>query len=104
VIGMSEYFGKYLKQLLSDKEPDYENNIGGALDAWYDIEEPKLITKAVKTTAYWLTRGNKIIAIKDMKTSHIKNCINIIKKRKHWRRQYLTPLEIELEMREELNG
>lgn len=48
----------------------------------------------------WRTADNKLIAIKDMETSHIKNCIHMIhKKNGTWRYQYLRYFENELRRR-----
>lgn len=48
----------------------------------------------------WRTNDGELIAIKDMKTSHIKNCIKMIYKRNGtWRQQYLRYFENELRRR-----
>ena len=48
----------------------------------------------------WEQQNGKIIAIKDMETSHIKNCIHMIhRKQGAWRRQYLRYFENELRRR-----
>lgn len=39
----------------------------------YDIDE-------MLDTGYWTTKDDKRLEIKDMETSHIKNCINLILK------------------------
>ena len=50
----------------------------------------------------WRTKANENIAIKDMTTSHIKNCIKLIVKRVDWREEYLPILVKELINRNEL--
>lgn len=48
----------------------------------------------------WRTNDNILIAIKDMNTSHIKNCIKMIyKSNGTWRHQYLRYFENELRRR-----
>lgn len=45
----------------------------------------------------WRTKDGTLIAIKDMDTSHIKNCIKMIHKSNDtWRHQYLHHFELEL--------
>lgn len=45
----------------------------------------------------WVTADNELIAIKDMETSHIKNCIRMIyRKNGTWRQQYLRYFKAEL--------
>lgn len=50
----------------------------------------------------WKTKTGNGIAIKDMTTSHIKNCIKLIVKRDGWREEYLPNLVKELINRNEL--
>lgn len=48
----------------------------------------------------WRMNNGELIAIKDMETSHIKNCIHMIYKSKGiWRHQYLRYFENELRRR-----
>ena len=48
----------------------------------------------------WRMKDNSLIAIKDMKTSHIKNCIKMIyRSNSKWRHQYLRFFEEELRER-----
>lgn len=51
----------------------------------------------------WECKDGTIIAIEDMKTSHIKNCIAMIEKsinaNKPWRTEYLSTLKAELASR-----
>lgn len=58
-------------------------------------------------TLLWECKDGTIIAIEDMKTSHIKNCIAMIEKsiktNKPWRIEYLNSLKAELASRKELN-
>ena len=55
------------------------------------------------TETLWECKDGTIIAIKDMKTNHIKNCIAMIyrslKANKPWRTEYLEPLIEELKRR-----
>ena len=45
----------------------------------------------------WRMRDGSLIAIRDMETSHIKNCIKMIyKSNGRWRHQYLRYFEAEL--------
>lgn len=56
-------------------------------------------------TSIWRTRHGNLIAIKDMSTSHIKNCIKMIHRSNDtWRYQYLKYFEIELHKRNSLNN
>lgn len=56
--------------------------------------------KTVKVNTEWTTATGKVIAIKDMDTTHIKNSINKIKKSGGvWRGEYLEVLENELKRR-----
>lgn len=48
----------------------------------------------------WITRDGRMIPISKMDTSHIKNCIVLIQRRKKWRREYLDRLQLELYIRE----
>lgn len=51
----------------------------------------------------WRMANGNLIAIRDMETSHIKNCIKIIyRKNGTWRHQYLKYFETELRIRKEL--
>lgn len=53
----------------------------------------------------WRMNDGNLIAIKDMKTSHIKNCIKMIYKRNGtWRQQYLRYFENELRARKLRNS
>ena len=53
----------------------------------------------------WRMNDGNLIAIKDMKTSHIKNCIKMIyRKNGTWRHQYLRYFENELKRRKMLNS
>lgn len=52
------------------------------------------------TYPVWRTREDELIPIKDMETSHIKNCIHMIhRKNGTWRHQYLRYFENELRRR-----
>lgn len=53
----------------------------------------------------WKQADGNLIAIKDMETSHIKNCIKMIyRKNGTWRHQYLRYFENELRRRKMLNS
>ena len=53
----------------------------------------------------WRTADGNLIAIRDMETSHIKNCIKMIYRRNGtWRPQYLKYFETELRIRKKLNN
>lgn len=54
--------------------------------------------KKIKKSILWKTANGEEIKIEDMNTSHIKNCINKIKK-SNWRVEYLEALENELKRR-----
>ena len=78
-------------------EPDFGDDIKVLNGVVYVIEQ-----HAVPT---WVTADNRLIAIKDMKTSHIKNCINMIhRKNGTWRQQYLRYFENELRRRKLQNS
>lgn len=47
----------------------------------------------------WVTAKGQHILISNMQTSHIYNCINLIKRRSGWRIDYLERLELELVIR-----
>lgn len=44
----------------------------------------------------WTTKKGEHIPISKMETSHIVNCINLIRRSKGWRQEYLERLELEL--------
>lgn len=46
----------------------------------------------------WTCKDGREILVRDMDTSHIINCIRLIKNR-NWRREYLDRLELELLIR-----
>jgi hypothetical protein len=48
----------------------------------------------------WLCKDGRIIAIEDMDTSHLTNCVAKIRRSSRgWRKQYLEPMVAELESR-----
>lgn len=47
---------------------------------------------------YWRIENGELVKISNMATSHIINCIDMIKE-KHWRLDYLPVLETELRKR-----
>jgi hypothetical protein len=49
----------------------------------------------------WRTRDGRFIAVRQMETSHILNCIaKITRSKRGWRREYLDRLLLELSIRE----
>ena len=53
----------------------------------------------------WRMKDGKLIAIRDMETSHIKNCIKMIyRSNGTWRHQYLRYFEAELRKRKYLKN
>lgn len=74
-----------------------------ALEALQREENDDLIPGVLYIPKYypaWKQADGTIIAIKDMDTKHIKNCIKMIYKRNGtWRHQYLRLFEIELRRR-----
>lgn len=72
----------------------------------YDIDSRRL-DDGVEFLAIpaWRMRDGDLIAIKDMDTSHIKNCIKMIyRSNGTWRHQYLRYFEAELRRREYLSN
>lgn len=52
-------------------------------------------------TRIWVCRDGRKIALEHMDRSHILNCINkILRSRSGWRKEWLEPLELELEIRD----
>ena len=69
----------------------------------YDIDSEKDI-EYISIPA-WRMKDGKLIAIRDMDTSHIKNCIKIIyRSNGTWRHQYLRYFEAELRKRKYLKN
>ena len=65
----------------------------------YDLDSTHSGVEFISIPA-WRMRNGKLIAIKDMDTSHIKNCIKMIyRSNGTWRRQYLRYFEAELRKR-----
>ena len=53
----------------------------------------------------WRMRNGKLIAIRDMDTTHIENCIKMIQRSNYtWRSQYLRYFKSELRTRQILEG
>lgn len=72
----------------------------------YDIDSRRL-DDGVEFLAIpaWRMRDGDLIAIKDMDTSHIKNCIKMIyRSNGTWRHQYLRYFEAELRRRKYLSN
>ena len=65
----------------------------------YDLDSTRSSVEFISIPA-WRMRNGKLIAIKDMDTSHIKNCIKMIyRSNGTWRHQYLRYFEAELRKR-----
>ena len=65
----------------------------------YDLDSTHSGVEFISIPAWRMADGN-LIAIKDMDTSHIKNCIKMIyKSNGKWRHQYLRYFEAELRKR-----
>lgn len=70
----------------------------------YDLDSTRSSVEFISIPA-WRMRNGKLIAIKDMDTSHIKNCIKMIyKSNGKWRHQYLRYFEAELRKRKFLSN
>ena len=75
-------------------------------DSDYDIDS-EIFDDGIEFLAIpaWRTKDGELIAIKDMDTSHIKNCIKMIyKSNDTWRYQYLRYFEAELRKRKFLSN
>ena len=69
-----------------------------------DLDSTRSSVEFISSPA-WRMRNGKLIAIKDMDTSHIKNCIKMIyKSNGTWRHQYLRYFEAELRKRKFLSN
>ena len=65
----------------------------------YDLDSTHSGVESISIPAWRMADGN-LIAIQDMDTSHIKNCIKMIyRKNGTWRHQYLRYFETELRKR-----
>ena len=65
----------------------------------YDLDSAHSGVEFISIPA-WRTADGNLIAIQDMDTSHIKNCIKMIyRKNGTWRHQYLRYFETELRKR-----
>lgn len=65
----------------------------------YDLDSTHLSVEFIFIPA-WRMKDGKLIAIRDMETSHIKNCIKMIyRSNGTWRHQYLRYFEAELRKR-----
>lgn len=70
----------------------------------YDLDSTHSSVEFISIPA-WRTKDGELIAIKDMDTSHIKNCIKMIyKSNGTWRHQYLRYFEAELRKRKFLSN
>ena len=70
----------------------------------YDLDSTHSGVEFISIPA-WRMKNGKLIAIKDMDTSHIKNCIKMIyKSNGTWRHQYLRYFEAELRKRKFLSN
>lgn len=62
----------------------------------YDLNSTHLSVEFISIPV-WRMKDGKLIAIRDMETSHIKNCIKMIyRSNGTWRHQYLRYFEAEL--------
>ena len=72
-------------------------------DSDYDLDSARSGVEFISIPA-WRTRDDELIAIRDMDTSHIKNCIKMIyRSNGTWRHQYLRYFETELRIRKARN-
>lgn len=70
----------------------------------YDLDSTHSSVEFISIPAWRMKDGN-LIAIQDMDTSHIKNCIKMIYRRNGtWRPQYLRYFEAELRRRKYLKN
>ena len=70
----------------------------------YDLDSTRSSVEFISIPV-WRMRNGKLIAIKDMDTSHIKNCIKMIyRSNGTWRHQYLRYFEAELRKRKFLSN
>lgn len=70
----------------------------------YDLNSTLKCVEFISIPA-WRMKDGKLIAIRDMETSHIKNCIKMIyKSNGTWRHQYLRYFEAELRKRKYLKN
>lgn len=70
----------------------------------YDLDSTHLSVEFISIPA-WRMKDGKLIAIRDMETSHIKNCIKMIyRSNGTWRHQYLRYFEAELRKRKYLKN
>ena len=69
----------------------------------YELDSTRSSVEIISIPA-WRMKNGELIAIKDMDTSHIKNCIKMIyKSNGTWRHQYLRYFEAELRKRKFLS-
>lgn len=72
-------------------------------DSDYNLDSTHSSIEFIQIPA-WRMRNGKLIAIRDMETSHIKNCIKMIyRSNGTWRHQYLRYFETELKIRKAKN-
>ena len=70
----------------------------------YDLDSTRSSVEFISIPA-WRMKDGKLIAIRDMDTSHIKNCIKMIyRSNGTWRHQYLRYFEAELRKRKFLSN
>lgn len=70
----------------------------------YDLDSAHSDVESISIPA-WRMADGKLIAIRDMETSHIKNCIKMIyRSNGMWRHQYLRYFEAELHKRKYLKN
>ena len=83
-------------RMLINAWPEYKRVIEG-FSRWYIVSNAE--TAMIKCNYPYIEHIATILLLKDMKTSHIKNCIAMII-RNDWRKQWKEPLELELKSRE----
>lgn len=89
-----------------DNGHDLDLEMLGLFGSDYDLDFPRLNDEVefISIPAWRMNDGN-LIAIQDMDTSHINNCIKMIHKRNGmWRHQYLRYFEAELRKRKYLKN
>lgn len=92
----------YAEDYNHDLDPEFLGLI--PCDSDYDIDSERTGIEYISIPA-WRMRNGQLIAIKDMDTSHIKNCIKMIyRSNGTWRHQYLRYFEAELRRRKFLSN
>lgn len=58
----------------------------------------------MNSNSKWIGQDGTAYIIKHMRTSHIQNCLNMMKQNPGWRQEYKRVLERELELRQSKLG